>query len=75
MFGLSNDNSQGIRLARIERKLDLMLAHLGIPEPPGGISERVSQLMNERRKIEAIKVYREETGAGLKEAKEAVENG
>ena len=26
-----------------------------------------------RRKIEAIKVYREETGAGLAEAKEAVE--
>ena len=42
--------------------------------PTGGDLEgRVRTLMAEGRKIEAIKVYREATGAGLKEAKDAVE--
>ncbi|MBI1918362.1 MAG: ankyrin repeat domain-containing protein [Planctomycetes bacterium] len=40
--------------------------------PP--LSDRVKEIARDRyRKIEAIKVYREETGAGLAEAKEAVE--
>ncbi len=33
----------------------------------------IQQLLDRGRKIEAIKLYREQTGAGLKEAKEAVE--
>jgi hypothetical protein len=38
------------------------------------LSDRVKQLASDpARKIEAIKVYREETGAGLAEAKEVVE--
>lgn len=37
------------------------------------IPERSRQLLAEGKKIEAIKVYREETGAGLKDAKDAVE--
>jgi ribosomal protein L7/L12 len=42
--------------------------------PTGGDLEgHVRTLMAEGRKIEAIKVYREATGAGLKEAKDAVE--
>lgn len=46
------------------------------PFPPGSLPEledEVRRLMGERRKIEAIKLYRETTGIGLKEAKEAVE--
>src|SRR5262249_326593 len=40
--------------------------------PP--LSDRVKQLASDPvRKIEAIEVYREETGAGLAEAKEAIE--
>ena len=37
------------------------------------LERRVRSLLSEGRKIEAIKVYREATGAGLKEAKDAVE--
>ena len=38
------------------------------------LSERVKELARDpSRKIEAIKVYREETGTGLKDAKDAVE--
>jgi hypothetical protein len=43
--------------------------------PPRPLSEKVKSLARDpNRKIEAIKVYREETGAGLAEAKEAVED-
>jgi ribosomal protein L7/L12 len=37
------------------------------------VDERVVQLLTDQRKIEAIKLYRQATGVGLKEAKEAVE--
>jgi large subunit ribosomal protein L7/L12 len=37
------------------------------------LEERLRSLLAEGRKIEAIKVYREATGAGLAEAKDAVE--
>ena len=35
--------------------------------------ERLKKLVKQRRKIEAIKLYREWTGCSLKEAKEAIE--
>jgi ribosomal protein L7/L12 len=37
------------------------------------VMERIRQLIGQRRKIEAIKLYREKTRVGLKEAKDAVE--
>ncbi|WP_351224794.1 ribosomal protein L7/L12 [Streptomyces sp. NPDC002133] len=60
------------RIGAIERKVDLVLDHLGIRETVPEL-DRVAGLVREGRKIEAIKVYRQLTGAGLKEAKEAVE--
>lgn len=40
-----------------------------------GLSERVKQLaVDPRRKIEAIKVLRQETGLGLKDAKDVIES-
>ncbi|HEX4592201.1 MAG TPA: ribosomal protein L7/L12 [Gemmataceae bacterium] len=63
------------RIARIEHKLNLLLRHDGIDvtqDQP--LSDRVKEIARDpARKIEAIKVYREETGAGLAEAKQAVE--
>jgi hypothetical protein len=42
--------------------------------PPADTLEgRVLRLLQQGQKIPAIKLYREETGAGLKEAKDAVE--
>src|SRR5207302_9114522 len=38
-----------------------------------GLEERVRSLLAEGRKIEAIRAYRESTGAGLKEAKDVVD--
>jgi len=70
--------SDAARLRRLEGKADLILKHLGLeykdPGTPGGLSEEVKTLANDpTRKIEAIKLHREQTGVGLKEAKDAVE--
>lgn len=70
--GLSADDAA--RLRRVERKLDLILKHLGIDA--GGaetVSEAVRALVDRGEKIAAIKRHRDETGVGLAEAKEAVE--
>lgn len=63
------------RLERVERRLNLVVRQLGIDPVPGSpLSDRVKGLADDpARKIEAIKVHREETGAGLAEAKAAVE--
>ena len=63
----------GQQLERLERKVDLILAHLGL-DPYPGVNPEVAKLMNAGQKIQAIKLYREQTGVGLKEAKEYVES-
>ncbi len=64
------------RLERVEQKLDLLLQNAGIASPgedeDAAIAE-VRALLRAGRKIEAIKRYREVTGVGLKDAKDAVE--
>ncbi|MFJ9762351.1 ribosomal protein L7/L12 [Streptomyces erythrochromogenes] len=62
-----------VQADRTERRLALLLDHLGIEEPePAGLDE-VRALILEDRQISAIKAYRRITGAGLAEAKLAVE--
>lgn len=70
------------RLAQVEHKLDAVLAHLGVDVSESGLQPRfqpqagldqVHALLREGKKIQAIKAYRESTGADLKDAKEAVE--
>ncbi|MCX5146355.1 MULTISPECIES: hypothetical protein [unclassified Streptomyces] len=61
------------RSERLERRLGLVLDHLGVAEPePAGLDE-VRALVRDGRTIEAIRVYRRVTGADLLEAKQAVE--
>ncbi|QOV36983.1 ribosomal protein L7/L12 [Streptomyces ferrugineus] len=60
------------RVARVERKVDLILDHLGLRESDPRMDEVVA-LLRDDKKIQAIKLYREITGVGLKEAKDAVE--
>jgi ribosomal protein L7/L12 len=69
-----------IRLARIEHRLEEVARFAGAPGEPvpspstaGRPSQLVLDLLADGRKIEAIKQYRIETHAGLKEAKDAVE--
>lgn len=63
--------------ANVERKIDLLLRELGVDTGPLagelGLPADVRDLLAQGRKIEAIKLYRERTDSGLKEAKDAVE--
>ncbi|MFI9357012.1 ribosomal protein L7/L12 [Streptomyces lydicus] len=61
------------RLARLEGKVDLLLAQAGVEEPQDPRMAEIDELLARGKKIQAIKVHRELTGSGLAEAKEAVE--
>ena len=63
------------RVVHLQRHVELIARHLNIDiTRPPEMSDRVKELAADpSRKIEAIKLLREETGAGLAEAKEAVE--
>jgi ribosomal protein L7/L12 len=79
MFGRSapahSDPHLAQRLDRIEQKLDAILNAIGLQDaaPAAPDLSAVRSLALSGRKIEAIKVYRELTGAGLADAKAAVE--
>ncbi|GAA2274531.1 hypothetical protein GCM10010415_47360 [Streptomyces atrovirens] len=60
------------RAARVERKLDAVMEHLGLREEIPGRDE-ILDLVRRGKKIQAIKLYRENTGADLVEAKQAVD--
>ncbi len=75
VVGLGASNTErrlGRRLDRMERKLDAIVAQLGVTVEEPGLAE-VTALLRAGKKIQAIKVYRENTGADLKEARDAVE--
>jgi ribosomal protein L7/L12 len=68
------------RLARLEAQVAFLYQHLGLsPDSAFGGGPQTStdaellRLINDGKKINAIKRYRELTGAGLSEAKDAVE--
>jgi hypothetical protein len=69
--------SEWYRVRRLEQKVDLLLKHLGIEYREfmaDLLSERVRALADDpAQKIAAIRLHREETGCGLREAKEAIE--
>lgn len=61
--------------SRIESKLNTVLSELGVMPTPASDPRmaRIMELAQQGKKIQAIKEYREITGTGLKEAKDAVE--
>jgi ribosomal protein L7/L12 len=61
-------------LSRIEAKLDLLLKNAGIGyDAFADLPPPVVEALRAGEKFRAIKCYREATGAGLKEAKEFIE--
>ncbi|GHF70905.1 hypothetical protein GCM10010218_60300 [Streptomyces mashuensis] len=60
------------KVSRLERKIDLILDQLGLQEENPELA-RIADLARTGQKIKAIKAYREFTGEGLAEAKNAVE--
>jgi hypothetical protein len=62
------------RLSRVEAKLDLLLRQAGVAyDPKAAMPAGVLDALQRGNKIEAIKLYREATGASLAEAKDQVE--
>ena len=58
------------RIAYLERRVSELSKQLGIEEAP---LTDVQELIAQGRKINAIKLYREQTGAGLAASKDAAE--
>lgn len=70
----------GASLADAKAAVELLIERQSprVSQPPGGglpqpIQDDLLGLLQQGRKIEAVRRYREATGTGLKEAKEAVE--
>jgi ribosomal protein L7/L12 len=65
----------GLALRRRERGAELFVTEARGYEPVGGsLEDEVRALVRRGQKIQAIKLVRERTGLGLKEAKDAVED-
>ncbi|NYH40405.1 ribosomal protein L7/L12 [Micromonospora jinlongensis] len=62
--------SSATQLAAVQRKLDLVMDHLGIVAP---VESEVVRHLESGRVIQAVRVYRKQTGASLVEAKQAVD--
>ena len=61
-------------LSRVEAKLDLLLKQANIKfDPYANVPLDIVQALRDGKKIDAIKLYRQSTGVGLKEAKDFVE--
>ncbi len=74
----SNGSSGGVpswRIRRIDAKIEMLLDHFEIHHRPQDSFEQFARLVREGRKIDAIRLYRQETGASLVEAKTAIEGG
>ncbi len=67
------DAGQSAQLRRLDRKVDAIVEHLGI-KVVDDADPKVLELLIAGKKIEAIKLYREQSGADLKEAKDYVES-
>ncbi|MFB7878225.1 MULTISPECIES: hypothetical protein [unclassified Nocardia] len=63
------------KLVRVERKLDLIMKHLGITDPATELDfGEVDELLRRGKKIQAIRAYRAlRPDASLVEARDAVE--
>lgn len=62
------------RLTAIERKLDAIVNHLGVVVPDDDDEPEVRRLIQQGRRIQAIKLYREKSGTDLATAKNAVDD-
>ena len=74
LFRLAMLERRVATISRLDAKLDAVLRHAGVPfDPYENVSADVVDALRRGQKIEAIKYYRAVTGAGLKDAKDFVE--
>ena len=72
------DSSDIDRIVRLERQVDFLFRRLGIDPDlaladDGELPSALYDAIARGKLIQAIKIYRETTGVGLKEAKDAVD--
>jgi hypothetical protein len=74
------DAADSSRLARLERQVAFLYRHFGFDPQlvdtfpaAGEMPPEFTEALRQRNLIAAIKIYRQVTGAGLAEAKDAVE--
>ena len=73
-YRLDRVQARVAELSRLEAKIDLLLEHAGIAfDPYKNVAPDVAAAARAGRKIEAIKLHRNATGVGLRDAKEYVE--
>ena len=66
----------GRRIAALERKISQLYQRLGQEEPTDVVASedpRLIELVQAGNEMQAVKLYRELTGAGLAESKQAVD--
>lgn len=67
------------RVNELEDRLNFLYRRLNIeyadPDSNLALSPQIQEALRRGNKIEAIKIYRELTGVGLSEAKQAIERG
>jgi len=69
MYLQAKFSDQRRALARLESKLDALLQSQGVAfSPYSDIPDEILNEVRAGRKVEAIKLYRQRTGVGLKEA-------
>lgn len=72
------NSDEDARLYRLERKVDFLFRRMGI-DPEAALTgdtdlpSSFHEALSRNKKIEAIRIYRQSTGAGLKDARDAVE--
>ena len=69
---LASSDPSDAKIKHMDKKLDQIMDYLGIEDV--NIDEELKELIANNKKIPAIKRLRQETGMGLKEAKEYVDN-
>ena len=71
---LERMNQLSAKVFHLEQQLQFLYRHLGIQYQDPSSLDAVGAALSQGNTIEAIKLYREKTGAGLAEAKAAVED-
>lgn len=75
LFGGNDTARLEARIARLERTLATVMKALNLEVDSNPAADAIRDAIAEGRKIEAIKLYREASGVGLAEAKDAIERG
>lgn len=69
-----NNSRLDRKIARLERKIDLVLQHLQIEDPDAIDFTEIDDLLRRNKKVQAIRRFRQlDPAADLKEAVDAVE--